>query len=203
MLNLDHVVFACADLNAGTAYLEKRLGVPLAPGGQHKGVGTYNRLLQLGGGTYLELIAPDPTQPMPAKARPFDLDRFAPAEPKLVNFVVNTSDIDSALSKLFYNIGPAITMQRDALQWRIAVPENGRLEMGGILPNVIQWPEGVHPANNLPQQGIVLRRLSICAPCATLDQLGAYFNDARLSFIERVAPGLGLELQTPAGILFF
>ena len=74
MLELDHLVVACLDLDDGDAWLRRRLGVALAPGGRHTGWGTHNRLLQLGAGVYLELIAPDPDAPDPQGPRPFRLD---------------------------------------------------------------------------------------------------------------------------------
>ena len=45
---LDHLVVAAAGLDAGAAWLEAHLGVPLAPGGKHAAMGTHNRLLKLG-----------------------------------------------------------------------------------------------------------------------------------------------------------
>ena len=53
----DHIVFGASSLEAGAAWLEQQLGVPLAPGGEHVKMGTHNRLLRLGELTYLELIA--------------------------------------------------------------------------------------------------------------------------------------------------
>lgn len=60
---VDHLVVAAAGLDAGTAWLEAHLGVPLAPGGRHAAMGTHNRLLRLGPRLYLELIAIDPDAP--------------------------------------------------------------------------------------------------------------------------------------------
>ena len=116
MLELDHIVVASADLDSGEAWLRERLGVALAPGGAHPGWGTHNRLLQLGGGTYLELIAPDPSQPDPTTPRPFLLDdpgmraRLA-RSPRLVHWIVrSTGDLDAALAALRYQPGTVCAM---------------------------------------------------------------------------------------------
>jgi hypothetical protein len=55
-VRIDHVIYAAADLEAATAALSERLGVPAAGGGRHVGIGTHNRILPLGPG-YLEVLA--------------------------------------------------------------------------------------------------------------------------------------------------
>jgi hypothetical protein len=49
------------------------LGVTVPPGGSHPLMGTHNHLMQLGGGTFLEVIAPDDTV-IPQRTRWFCLD---------------------------------------------------------------------------------------------------------------------------------
>ncbi|HWS74651.1 MAG TPA: VOC family protein, partial [Quisquiliibacterium sp.] len=182
----------------------------LQPGGRHAGWGTHNRLLQLGGGTYLELLAPDPEQPAPAAPRPFGLDaaevRARIAErPRLLHFVVRTGAIDAALPALGYDPGPVRPMARGALRWRITVRPDGEPAGGGLLPTLIQWdetPGSGHPARSLPEQGIALERLEVDAPAALAGLLrGLEAVDPRIRIAEADAPALRARLAGPAGAL--
>src|ERR1044071_8815228 len=76
---VDHLVYAVPDLDAAVADLEQRLGVRATPGGQHQGRGTRNALIALGPESYLEILAPDPAQPVPAGGRWFGVDPKTPA----------------------------------------------------------------------------------------------------------------------------
>ncbi len=57
LVGIDHLVIACAELDAAAAELRERLGLEATGGGRHEALGTENRLVWLGDG-YLELIAP-------------------------------------------------------------------------------------------------------------------------------------------------
>jgi hypothetical protein len=71
---LDHLVVAANTLDQGSAYVQDRLGVSPAGGGKHVAMGTHNRLLKLGPGQYLEVIAIDPEGRQPDSPRWFNLD---------------------------------------------------------------------------------------------------------------------------------
>ena len=98
--------------------------------------------------------------------------------------------------------GPALTASRPTpaglLQWQIAVRDDGQRLLDGCLPTLIEWGD-VHPAQSMPESGLVLQRLSLQHPDAP--QLDAAL--AGIGFTgASVAAGpaaLIAELQTPRG----
>ncbi len=203
---LDHLVVAARDLASGTAWLEARLGVPLSPGGAHPRMGTHNRVLRLGDGVYLEVIAIDPDAPPPGRPRWFGLDEPALAarlaeRPRLVAFAANTDDLDAATAASPFPHGPIHEMTRGDLVWRITIPDDGRVVEGGAVPTLIEWPLGVHPTNRMPASGCSLERLTIHHPDP--DRIVAAFSAIGLdeAALDVVAggPSLAASLVTPAG----
>src|SRR5262245_56653484 len=95
-VKVDHLVNAVPDLSEGMREIEKKLGVRAAPGGRHDGVGTHNALLALGDDAYLEIIAPDPSQPAPARPRPFGVDALQRG--RLVTWAGRVRDLDARVA---------------------------------------------------------------------------------------------------------
>src|SRR5690606_25598942 len=117
-LALDHLVVAAATLDEGEAWLRRRLGTRLSPGGSHPGYGTHNRLLRLGGAQHFEWLAPDPApagagRKLP-RARLFGLDQPAMAQalasgPRLAHLVfrvLSPASLASVVPRLRYDPGP-------------------------------------------------------------------------------------------------
>lgn len=167
---IDHLVVACADLDQGSAWAQATLGVAPHPGGRHLTMGTHNRLLRLGPRCYLELIAIDAEGTPPTQPRWFDLDnvelhtRIARA-PALITWVAATTDLYEAVTRV-PALGEVTAFTRNAFAWKFALPPDGRLNFGGVLPALIQW-DSEHPAAQLPASGCELVSLDLAHPAAS------------------------------------
>jgi hypothetical protein len=153
MAEIDHIVLGARTLEEGAAFVEQHLGVKPRAGGKHDGSGTHNMLLGLGRGTYLEIIAPDPTQPDPPHGRLFDLDDpsmrvMLEAEPRLIAWVARTPVLDAVVARLGPRAGEVKEMSRGELHWRMAFPPQ-RQDMDNLIPALIQW-QGEGASSRLP-----------------------------------------------------
>lgn len=196
-MQLDHIAVTCGDLAEGAASVEAALGVALAAGGQHAHMATHNRLLSLGPGLYLEVIAADPAQPRPAWPRWFDLDRRA-GPPRLTHWVCRVPDLDAALAAAPAGAGVATDLARGDYRWRMAVPATGRLPFDDAWPALIEWRAGGHPADRLPDVGARLHRLVLRHPQAAALAAATGLEDPRVVFAEGPA-ALMAEIDTPFG----
>ena len=205
---LDHLVVAAATLAEGVQWCEAVLGVTPGPGGKHPLMGTHNRLFDISSDAspqvFFEIIAIDPTAPLPGQARWFGLDTLDLASgPRLLHWVARSSAIDAqgrALRAAGCDIGPAIAASRDTphgrLAWRITVPNDGQLLAGGALPTLLDWGRTPHPAASMARPGVTLQALALrgLTPAAiqALDSRGVvHASDA--------GPALSAKLDTPRG----
>jgi hypothetical protein len=173
---VDHLVVAARTLDEGVAWCEATLGLVPADGGRHPLMGTHNRVFAIGSArfprAYFEIIAIDPQAAPPGRTRWFDLDEARlqhalTAGPALIHWVARCTTLDAelaALHALGIDRGEALAAERDTaagrLSWRIAVRPDGRRLHGGALPTLIEWG-GVHPADTLPANGVVLESLAL------------------------------------------
>lgn len=181
MAAIDHLVVAAVNLAEGVRWCEATLGVTPGPGGRHPLMGTHNRLLDLSSDAfprcYLEIIAIDPDAADPGRVRWFNLDAPAmhqrlAAGPRLIHVVARTSTLAAhgqALARAGFDPGPALSANRGALRWRIAVRDDGRLQLGGALPTLIEWGDS-HPTDTLPSSPVSLQSLRLDGVDAALRQ---------------------------------
>lgn len=201
---IDHLVVACADLDQGSAWCKRTLGVEPQPGGKHVTMGTHNRLLRLGPRIFLELIAIDPEGEAPARPRWFDLDREdirarAAEVPFLITWVARCDDIIEATTRV-PALGEPVAFTRNQFSWRFALREDGALNFGGVLPPVIQWNGDAHPADGLEDCGCTLLSLELSHPAAS--SVLPLFRELRVTGPVELKAGpraLRARVRTPGG----
>ena len=224
-LHLDHLVITARTLDEGTQYVADTLGVAPAGGGAHPLMRTHNRLLNLWGGVYLEVIAIDPeadaraaagatgTEPRP---RLFALDEPATHErltngPYLSHWVARVErpkDLVRWQEQYPERIAPVVPMSRGDFTWGLTVPADGAFPAwqgagDGIVPSLIQWDTPRHPSEVLPQTGLALKSLKGFHPQA--DVVGAQLEWLGVAHLITLgmtadAPSLVAEFETPAGL---
>ncbi|MEQ9693815.1 VOC family protein [Shimia sp. SDUM112013] len=197
-MQFDHLAVAGETLEAAVAHVEDALGVKMGPGGHHAHFGTYNRLLGLGDGLYLEAIAIDPKAPALAYPRWFDLDRFAGA-PRISNWICRVHDMQAALHDLPDGAGDPVALQRGDLRWLMAVPATGILPCDGAFPAVIEWQVADIPGQSLPPSGCRLTRFEIAHPKADWLRRVVPLGDPRVVFVEG-AHEMRATFETPHGV---
>ncbi|MBM4205588.1 MAG: VOC family protein [Gammaproteobacteria bacterium] len=136
-------------------------GVAAIRGGSYADLGTCNALLSFGD-TYLEIIAPDPKQPLDGnfggrlqKLKQSGLITWcARGELNQVAATLKSRSIDS--------VGPVINRRQtpsgEWLEWQLLFPR--KHPFGGQLPFFIDWMQCAHPARTNPLAG-ALRRFEI------------------------------------------
>jgi hypothetical protein len=224
-LRLDHLVISARTLDEGTQYVADTLGVAPAGGGAHPLMRTHNRLLNLWGGVYLEVIAIDPQAASAAnspadggapRARLFALDDPATHArlengPYLSHWVARVERpkrLSTWQTQYPQRIAPIVPMTRGDFTWSLSVPDDGAFPAwqgagDGVLPSLIQWDSLQHPSTALPATDLALKALKAVHPqaelvSAQLEWLGA----AHLLELQSTdgAAALVAEFETPDGL---
>ena len=163
--NIDHIVWACRDLDSGIEDIEALTGVRAQPGGRHPDLGTHNALMHLGGRCYFEIVAPDPEQ----DGGPWSRSLQEMAEPGLLHWVISQSGLSNysnGLSGLIGGDNEVIAISRQhpklgLLNWEILMlPKHNH---GCLVPFLIDWGESTHPTDVL-EHGCTLRSVRITTP---------------------------------------
>ena len=225
-LRLDHLVISARTLDEGTQYVADILGVAPAGGGAHPLMRTHNRLLNLWGGAYLEVIAIDPHAEAargpagaPPRARLFALDDAATHArlengPYLSHWVVRVDrpkHLPTWQAQYPQRIPPIVPLTRGDFSWGLSIPEDGTFPAwqgagGGVLPSLIQWDTARHPSTVLPETGITLKALKAVHPqadivAAQLQWLGAaHLIELQPADNPASPPALIAEFETPNGL---
>ena len=179
MAELDHLIYASRDIDAGAAAIEALIGVAAVRGGPHIGLGTHNQLLTFDDRTYFEIIGIDPDQPDPSHSRPFGLDRRE--APQLVGYAIHPTgdetleDVVAMMRDVGIDAGSIAEMSRrrpddTVLSWRLTRGGDRNDDGAGldmVYPFVIDWGAEPSPATTLPSMG-ALAGLRVSHPDSTV-----------------------------------
>ncbi len=201
---LDHIIWACSDLEAGSRQFESLTGVRPRFGGVHASGLTHNALIRIAPRTYLEILAPTG----PASAADDDWCRIARAarEPQIMTYCQRSarplSDLAAiARSRGWHDAVVAGNGRRTPdgveLRWQWVAPKIDGL--GLAFPFFIDWLDSPHPAQMLEDTGVSLREWVVQHPQASrlstiMAELG---SPMKAKTAEREA--FRLVLETPRG----
>jgi hypothetical protein len=202
-LAIDHIVWGAPDLESGMAAAERLFGALPVLGGSHPGIGTRNALLGLADGRYLEILAPDPAQPLAGTLgqRLADL-----SHPALVTWAVACPDLPAVAHRLqaagLTTRGP-VRLQRNTpagepLEWDLLFA--GGHSFGALFPFFIHWRGTPHPSLDLAPVA-ALEGLTLESPHARALRRLLGNLDVPLSVVESPEPALRVTLETTHGPL--
>ena len=168
---------------------------------------THNRLMNVGDGRFLELIAVDPEAPAVPHKRWFGLDdpgtiaRLAEA-PRGVGWVVRTDDLDGLVAGSPVDLGAAKRMSRGERSWRLTVHPTGQMPFAGLVPAFIEWSPGPHPSESMRFLGPRLEAIELRHPGereAARGAAGARRARPRLGAETAPSPSLAFRFRLPDG----
>ncbi len=201
MIELDHLLWAAPDLDAGSKLIAELTGVEPMSGGSHPGFGTRNSLLALDNGTYFEVIAPDPAQDLTGNRG----GRIAAQNrPGLMTFAVRADDL-TVLRENAKRIGLAVQgptamhrARQDGTRLDWSILHLAHDTYGEAIPFVIDWGKTPHPSQSTPS-GCRLKSFTVLHPDP--EPLARLFRDLGIPVaVGRGArPGFLAILDTPRG----
>lgn len=203
---IDHLVYACSDLQAGMARITELLGVAPVVGGHHPNWGTHNALVGLGATCYLEVIAPSPIDNSDEVRTP---DVFHESgSGRLTTWaacVENLEAFANAHAGGHPPLGALISGSRKRadglmLSWTLTDPAS--CLFGGAVPFLIDWGDSEHPARSLDST-CFLRWLRVAhpRPDSVESSLGALGLRDLVQVCEAPQPSLSAVIETPGGLV--
>ena len=201
-VDIDHVILGINDLDRGVREFESKTGVTPQRGGEHPGRGTQNALVTLGGGRYLEILAPAATQP-PAAPREAAVNHPALA---LVGWALHTPAIGSLVQQVRgagFNVEGPLPGSRRTPDGALLAWQSASIDQLGVTPFFIEWSKDTpHPSTTSPS-GCTLVSMAVEHPAP--ERLQGLFKaigfGATISKAER--PAMKVTLDCPRGRVEF
>jgi hypothetical protein len=201
---IDHLVYACANLERGVDEIEALLGVRPVRGGHHPQYGTHNAQLSLGSGIYIEIIARDPELPAPERGAYVEIP--ATSQSRLITWVFRTDDIQQIASNAAHadiGLGPVQSGSRikpdgSKICWQLTDPY--AMPFGGAIPFLIDWGNAIHPSKVVPAGGTLVQ-LVIEHPEADRVRRAIRALGAEVLVVEDEKFGICATIETKDGLV--
>jgi catechol 2,3-dioxygenase-like lactoylglutathione lyase family enzyme len=228
--DIDHLVFTCADLDAGIAWAERTFGVRPVRGGAHPQWGTHNALMSLGRERYLELLAPDPNAPSAGRANvagralfgmgvgpgasagavdgaAHETEAWLTAAPRLTTWMLHSRTIDPLLTAALHagvdlgRVTAGSRMRADGTEISWEIAIPPARPLDGCVPWLIDWGWSAHPSIAAPQ-GARLDWMEIVHPDpARVRRALDAVNGRSLDVRQGSVPGIVVGVACPRGVV--
>lgn len=204
-VQIDHIILGIDDLERGVAEFEAKTGVRPVFGGVHPGRGTHNALASLGGGTYIEILAPNPAEAR-AGAMTAGLATMTALTP--IGWALAATDLADVKRRA--EAGGVTTTQ--VMSGARNLPDGSRLEWMTIgvtapahdwAPFFIQWGDpALQPARTAPA-GCTLESVALADPIP--DALRTLFGAVgfEMTVAQAGQARMTITLQCPKGRVEF
>ncbi len=200
-MEVDHIVIGVADLRAAADRLDQRFGLVSVPGGRHRGWGTANLVVPLGG-AYLELVSVVD----PGEAATSTFGRWIAAMIAAESgwgWAVRTDAIGAVAARLGLTIddGSRIGVDGRRLTWQLVGVEHA--SQSPALPFFIQWGAdtpfpGTAPATQATDP-VSLTHIAVSGDRqALLGWLGS--SPAGVTVVPGRLGVTGLQIKTASGV---
>jgi len=199
---IDHIVWAVPDLDKAITDFEEQSGVRPVIGGKHESLGTYNALVGLGDGMYLELIAVDPSTEVEAP-RWMGVDKIT--ESRVTRWAIKSDQLekDAEVLKAYHpfhgeiNQGQRTLEDGSILSWALTMPQP--TPMVEVVPFLLDWSgSSHHPSERLSAEcKLVSLRLSHPDPYGISNVISS-FGYGTESLLKG-DPAIIVTLSTPKG----
>ncbi|WP_447699865.1 VOC family protein [Methylobacterium sp. D54C] len=207
MLRLDHLTVIAPTLAEGVEHVRACLDLDVPFGQRHTYMGTHNHLLQLGGLTYLKIVAVDPDAAPPRRARWFGLDDHGRVRRdwdngcRLRGWVARTAAMDWALEGREGTFGRKVGLPFDDPVFDFAIPEDGSLPLDGAAPSLIDRRGKARSMDAIADLGARLCSFTVAHPEPDLlAELLRYWSiDRPPAVIAGVELRYRAQIETPRG----
>ena len=207
MLRLDHLTIIAPTLAEGVDHVKDCLGLEVPFGTRHLYMGTHNHRLQLGRNVYLEIVARDPDGIDPGRARWFGVDDPEHVRAdwarnrRLRGWVAAVSALEEVVRRR-PEFGDVVPLPFETPEFAFAIPSDGSLPLGGVLPSLIDHREDPTRMSDIPDLGARLVSFTLQHP--EPERIRALYDGLAIDRPPEIRAGPSFryeaQIETPEGL---